>query len=128
MTYETAAAQEVHLSLRAAPYAMMAPALVGFFGSGIALVRGSCGNKGVFGSCHDKSKSNAEKIQKLADFTEALAEDVFILRTEVHGKFFMVKSDFPAIETVQKGMLEVQNRNVQIISSISRQYSLLTRL
>ena len=71
LTYETAAAQEVHRSPRAAPYAMMALALVGLFGSKMALVGGPCGIKGILGSCHDKSKSNAEKFQKLSDFTEA---------------------------------------------------------
>ena len=44
------------------------------FGSGIALGGGSCGIKGIFGYCHDKSKSNAENFQKQADFTEALTE------------------------------------------------------
>ena len=94
---------------------MMALASVVLFGSGIALGGGSCGIKGIFGCCHDKSKSNAENIQKLTDFTEALAEDVFKLRTEVHDKFFLVTSELAAIKTVQKEMLEVQNRNWQII-------------
>ena len=115
LNYETAAAQDVHRSPRAAPLAMMALASVGLFGSGIALGGGSCGIKGVFGSCHDKSKTNAENIQKLADFTEALTEDVFKLRNEVNDKFFMVTSELAAIKTFQKEMLEVQNRNWQII-------------
>ena len=68
---------------------MMALASVGLFGSGIALGGGSCGIKGIFRSRHDKSKTNAEKIQKLADFTEALTEDVFKLRNERKDKFFL---------------------------------------
>ena len=62
LNYETAAAQDVHRSPRAAPLAMMALASVGLFGSGFALGGGSCGIKGIFGSCHDKSKTNAENI------------------------------------------------------------------
>ena len=77
LNYEATAAQDIHRSRRAAPLAMMALASVGLFGSGIALGGGSCGIKGLFGSCHDKSKTNAENIQKLADFTGALTEDVF---------------------------------------------------
>ena len=113
--YETAAAQDVHRSPREAPLAMMALASVGLFGSGIALGGGSCGIEGIFGSCHDKSKSNAENIQKLADFTEALTEDVIKLRKEVNDKFFTVTSELAAIKFVQKEMLEVQNRNWKII-------------
>ena len=115
LNYETAAAQDVHRSPRAAPLAMMTLASVGLFGSEIALGGGSCGIKGFFGSCHDKSKTNAEDIQKLAHFTEALTEDVFLLRNEVNDKFFMVTSELAAIKSVQKEMLEVQNRNWQII-------------
>ena len=88
---------------------------MGLFGSGIALGSGSCGITGFFGSCHDHAKTNAENIEKLADFTEALTEDVFKLRTEVNEKFFMVTSELAAIKSVQKVMIEVQNRNWQII-------------
>ena len=44
-----------------------------------------------------------------------LTEDVFKLRNEVNNKFYMVTSELAAIKTVQKEMLEVQNRNCQII-------------
>ena len=115
LNYEATAAQDIHRSRRATPLAMMALASFGLFGSGIALGGGSCGIKGFFGFCHDKSKTNAENIQKLADFTEALTEDVFKLRNEVNEKFFMVMSELAAIKSVQKEMLEVQNRNWQII-------------
>ena len=111
LNYEATAAQGFHRPPRAAPLAMMALASVGLFGSGIALGGGSCGIQGIFDSCHDKSKRNAENIQKLVDFTEALTEDVFELRNEVIDKFFMVTSELAAIKSVQKKMLEVQNRN-----------------
>ena len=100
---------------RAAPLAMMALASVGLFGSGIALGSVSCGITGIFGSCHDRAMTNAANIEKLADFTEALTGDVFKLRTEVNEKFFMVTSELAAIKSVQKEMIEVQNRNWQII-------------
>ena len=114
LNYETAAAQDVHRSPKAAPLAMMALASVGLFGS-VALGGGSCGIKRNFVSCHDKSKTNAENIQKLADFTEASTEDVFKLRNEVNDKFLMVTSELAAIKCVQKEMLDVQNRNWQVI-------------
>ena len=115
LNYEAAAAQYVHRSPRAAPLAMMALASVGLFGSGMALGGGSRGIEGIFGSCHDKSKSIAEKIQKLADFTETLTEDVFKIRNEVNDKFFMVTSEFAAIKSVPTEMLEVQKCNWKII-------------
>ena len=113
--YETAAAQVVHCLPRAAPLAMMALASVGLFGSGFALGGRSCGIKGIVGSCHDKSEINAENKPKLADFTEALTDDVFKLENEVNDKFFMVTSELAAIKSVQKEMLEVQISNWQII-------------
>ena len=79
---------------------MMALASVGLFGSAIGLGGGSCGIKGIFGSCHDKSKRNAENFQKLADCTEAFTEHVFKLRNEVNDKFFMVPSELAAVKTV----------------------------
>ena len=107
--------QAIHRPPRAAPLAMMALLSVGIFESGIALGGRSCGIIGIFGSCHDKSKRNAENIQRLADFTEALTEVVFKLRNEVNDKFFMVTSELAATESVQKEILEVQNSNWQII-------------
>ena len=56
-------AQVFHRPPRAAPLAMMVLASVGLFRSRIPLGGGSCGVKGFFGSCHDKSKRNAGNIQ-----------------------------------------------------------------
>ena len=69
---EDATAQAKTRRPRAAPIAMMALASVGLFGSGIALGSGSCGLRGIFGSCHDRAKQNAKNIEKLAEFTESL--------------------------------------------------------
>ena len=76
---EDATAQARHRKPRAAPLAIMALASVGLFGSGIALGSGSCGIGGIFGSCHDRAKQNAKNIEKLAEFTERLTQDVFKL-------------------------------------------------
>ena len=94
---------------------MMTLASVGLFGSGIALGSGSCEITGIFGSCHDHAMTNAANIEKLADFTEVFTEDVFKLRTKCNEKFFMVTLELAAIKSVQKEMIEVQNRNWQII-------------
>ena len=79
-----AAAQARNRKPRAAPLAMMALASVGLFGSGIALVTGKCGLRGILGSYHDHSEQDAAKIEKLAKFTESLTQDVFKLRNEVN--------------------------------------------
>ena len=93
----------------------MALASVGLFGSGIALGTGSSGLGGIFGSCHDRAKQNAQNIEKIAEFTENLTQDVFKLQNEVNDKFFMVATEVEALKSVQKEMLEVQNRNWRII-------------
>ena len=112
---DDATAQPRKRKPRAAPLAMMALASVGRFGSGIALGSGSCGLRGIFGSCHDRAKQKAKNIEKLAEFTESLTQDVFKLRSEVNDKFFMVTTELEALNSVQKEMLEIQNRNWRII-------------
>ena len=112
---EDTTAQNRNRKPRAAPLAMMALASVGLFGSGIALGSGSCGLRGIFGSCHDRAKQNAKNIEELAEFTESLTQDVFKLRNEVNDKFFTVTTELEALKSVQKEMLEVQNRNWRII-------------
>ena len=104
---------------RAAPLAMMALVSVGLSGSRISLGVGNCGLRGIFGSCHERSKQHAANIQKLAAFTESLTQDVFKLRNEVNDKFFMVTTELEALKSVQKEMLEVQNRNWRNIAEHS---------
>ena len=91
LNVENDAAQARNRQPRAAPLAMMALASVGLFGSGIALGSGECGLRGLFVSCHDRSKANAANIEKLAEFTESLTQDVFKLRNEVNDKFLWLR-------------------------------------
>ena len=88
-------------SPRAAPLAMMALAFVGLFGSGIALGTGECGLGGISGSCQERAKQNAANIEKLSEFTDFLAEDVFKLRNEVNENFFSVTTELAALKTLQ---------------------------
>ena len=64
-------------------------------------------------------QKNAKNIEKLAEFTESLTQDVFKLRNEVNDKFFTVTTESEALKSVQKEMLEVQNRNWRIIEEHS---------
>ena len=107
---EDANAQSRNRKPRAAPLAKMALASVGLFGSRIALGSGSCGLGGIFGSCHDRAKQNTNKIENLAEFTESLTQDVFKLRNEVNDKLFMVTTELESLKSVQKELLEDQNR------------------
>ena len=100
---------------RAAPLAMMALASVGLFGFRIALGSGSCGLGGIFVSCHDRAKQNGQNFEKLAKFTENLTQDIFKLRNEMNEQFSMVTTELEALKSIQKEMLEVQNRNWRII-------------
>ena len=102
-------------SPRAAPLAMMALASVGLFGSGIALGTGECGLRGISGSCQERAKQNAANIEKLSEFTDFLAEYVFKLQNEVNEKFFTLTTEVAALKTLQKEMLEIQNRNWKLI-------------
>ena len=108
---EDATAQARTRRPRAAPIAMMALATVGLLGSGKALGSGSCGLGDIFRLCHYRAKQNAKNIEKIAEFTESLTQDVLKLQNEVNEKFFMVTTELEALKSVKKGMLEVQNRN-----------------
>ena len=70
---------------------MMAFASIGLFGSRIALGTGECGLRGFFGSCQEHAKQNAANVEKLSEFTEFLAEDVFKLRNEVNESFLWLR-------------------------------------
>ena len=113
---ENDAAQARNRQPRAAPLAMMALSSVGLFGFGIALGSGEYGLRGLFGSCHDRTKANAANSEKLAEFTESLTQDVFRLGNEVNDKFFMVTTELDVLKSVQQEMLEVQNRNWKLIA------------
>ena len=97
-------------SSRAAPLAMMALASIGLFGSRIARGAGDCRFEGFFGSCQEHSQENAAYLEKLSEFTELLAEDVFKLWNEKNQKFFMVLTEYAALKIVRKEMFEIQNR------------------
>ena len=75
---------------RAAPLAMMALASVGLFGSGNALGTGERGLRGIFGSCQKHAKQNPANIEKISEFTEFLAGEVFKFQNELNENFFMV--------------------------------------
>ena len=101
---------------------MMALASVGLFGSGIALGGRSCGITGIFGSCHDKSKTNAENNQKLADFTEALTEDVFKLRNEVNGNFLWLRPNLLQLNLFKKKCLKFRTITGKSLKSASKYF------
>ena len=67
------------------------------------------------GSCHDRAQQNAKNIEKLAEFTESLTQDILKLRNEVNDKHFMVTTELEALKSVQKEMLKAQIRNCRII-------------
>ena len=101
---------------RAAPIAALAVGAIGPFGGGILMGQSEgCGLKGIFGSCQDRAKVNAQNIANLADFADELALDVHRLRTDSNEKFFMVSKELQAIKQAQNEMLEIQNQNWNII-------------
>ena len=98
---------------RAAPVILAGLAAIGLFG-GIAFgLSESCGIIGVFGGCHDKSKKNAENIQKLADYTEQIATYVSLVKSETDDKFFFISNELATLQKIQ--LIENQNRNWELI-------------
>ena len=90
-------------------------AAIGLFGGGILFgPSGSCGI-GVFGGCHNKSKKNAENIQKLADYTEQIATYVSLVKSETDGNFFLISNALATLHKIQNELIENQNRNWETI-------------
>ena len=101
---------------RAPALGIAALALVGLFGGGISLGKtADCGLRGIFGSCNDKSKENAENIVKLPEFASQIPEKVHTLAENLDDKFFMVTSELNSIKQAQDEMIKIQNRNWEVI-------------
>ena len=71
---------------------LVALAAVGQFGGGLAVCSSdSCGLRGIFGSCPDQLKANAENIRRLADFQNSLTNYVTEFITKRMKTFFSLK-------------------------------------
>ena len=101
---------------RGAHVGALAMAGIGLFGSGIVMgSAGGCGATGIFGSCQDEAKANAQNIEQLNIYTEALTEYVVQIKEETNDKFFMISNELADIRATQKEMSETQNKNWAII-------------
>ena len=100
---------------RAAPLVALAVASIGLFGGGILVGNQGCGLKGIFGSCQEKAKENAN-IEGMTDFVDELSIDVHRLRAETNEKFFMVSKELrTAIRQAHDEFVKVQNENWRIV-------------
>ena len=91
-------------------------AAIGLFGSGVLLGgQGGCGLLGIFGTCQDKSKANAENITRVADYTEQVATFVSKIKSKVDKKFYLVSEELKELKTIQQQMAETQNKNWEIV-------------
>ena len=87
-------------------------AAVGLFGGGVALSSSdSCGLQGVFGSCQDDAKANAENIRKLSDFQDVLTQYVTEFTSPTDKVFFMVEKEMAALHDIQRELVDTQNKN-----------------
>ena len=95
---------------------LAALAAVGLFGGGLAVGSSdSCGLQGIFGSCQDDAKANAENIRKISDFQDVLTQYVTEFTTSTDKKFFMVENELAALHEIQKELVETQDKNWNII-------------
>ena len=95
---------------RGASVALAALAAVGLFGGGIAVGNSdSCGLRGIFGSCQDSSRANAENIDRLSDYVESLTMYVSELQTETSEKFFLIGNELASIQEIQNEIIKTQN-------------------
>ena len=74
-----------------------------------------CGLTGIFGGCHDQGKTNAANIAELADYTEAIGDFVTQLHTSNDESFFMISKELAALNSIQKQMIALQNKNWEVI-------------
>ena len=108
---------------RCSQVGLAALAAVGLFGGGLAVgSSGSCSLRGIFGSCHDQSKTNAENIRRLAVFQDTLTDYVTEFTTNTNGKFYLVENDIAALNPIQAELAETQDKTWAIIEEQLRIY------
>ena len=71
--------------------------------------------QGIFGSCQDDAKANAENIRKLSDFQDVLTQYVTEFTTSTDKKFFMVENELAALHDIQRELVATQDTNWNII-------------
>ena len=97
---------------RGSQVGLAALAAVGLFGGGVALGSSdSSGLQGIFGSCQDDTKANAENIRKLSDFQDVLTQYVTEFTTSKDKKFFMVENELAPF-TTSKGNLLIRRTKI----------------
>ena len=94
------------------PLAAAAVAAIGLFGGGITFGYGDCGIKGIFGSCQEKAKQNAQNIKKLGDYAISLGHATTGKR---NAKFFRVSKEPEMLHGIQRKFIETQNENWRAI-------------
>ena len=102
---------------RGAPVAAAVVAAAGLFGGGLMVGGKECGVMGIFGSCQERAKANAENIRELQKFSSYLANYVEQIQTNSEEKFFLISSELSEINRIQQEIVEIQNQNWHVISS-----------
>ena len=101
---------------RGAGVDLIALAVVGFFGGGLAMgSSNSCGRRGSFGGCQDEAKAIAENIWRLSEFQEVLTQLGTDFFTETDQKFFQGKNEMAALNAIQAEVAMTQSRKGIII-------------
>ena len=110
-------------SRRTLPIAAAVAGAVGLFGTGIMFgASDDCGIMGIFGSCQEKDKTNAENIEKLGKYAIAIGDNLQQLAKETDEKFFRVSKDLSLLHEIQNQIIETQNENWQ---KIEKQFQVL---
>ena len=100
---------------RGLPVAAMALAGIGVFGSGIMMGNQCSGITGIFGSCQDTGRQNAENIDRLQQHASMLTDFVMEVAQENDEKFFLVYNELKSIHKIQQEMGGNQNRIWEVV-------------
>ena len=97
---------------RGSQVGLAALAAVGLFGGGVALGSSdSCGLQGIFGSCQDDAKANAENTRKLSDFQDVLTQYVTEFTTSTDKNFLWLKMKWRPFTTSKGNLLIRRTKN-----------------
>ena len=89
---------------------------IGLFGSGLVIgSQGDCGLLGIFGTCQENAKINAENILRIADYSEQIADYVQKLKSQTNEKLYLVSDELKDIRKIQQDMAKLQNKNWQVV-------------
>ena len=106
-----------HRQKRALPTVATARDGIGVFGSGVLMGNQCSEITGIFGSCQENGRRNAENLNKLSQHSSALTDFVMEATHEDQEKFLLVYNVLKSLLKIQQDTEANHNQNWQAVKN-----------